>query len=64
MITFLFITPSHAFRCDNAFDLHGPTTRGGVERTSKLRYYLPDSDLADFTAHQFPPHPKPASQAP
>ncbi|KAA1092605.1 hypothetical protein PGT21_008382 [Puccinia graminis f. sp. tritici] len=51
MITFLFITPSHAFRCDNAFDLHGPTTHGGVERTtcvtgSVKRYCTRDKCLA------------------
>ncbi|KAA1106161.1 hypothetical protein PGT21_030058 [Puccinia graminis f. sp. tritici] len=34
MVTFLSITPSHAFRCDNAFDLHGPPTRGGEERVA------------------------------
>ncbi|KAA1127287.1 hypothetical protein PGTUg99_034069 [Puccinia graminis f. sp. tritici] len=34
MVTFLSITPSHAFICDNAFDLHGPTTRGGEERAT------------------------------
>ncbi|EFP74448.2 uncharacterized protein PGTG_00404 [Puccinia graminis f. sp. tritici CRL 75-36-700-3] len=47
MVTFLSMTPSHAFICDNAFDLHGPTTRGGEERAMPYLVFIRCVDKAN-----------------